>query len=95
MHGLRTQLDLSIGSLNVKRKALLEKNIAKMIDMNSSVLSMHFKHSNLTKDNPYLGIDALVWSLAFTEKVERYSDQVYLFSEYLVKSYQHIQRHSE
>ncbi len=50
---------------------------------------------NLKKsDSPYKGIDALVWSIAFAEKVHRYADEVYLFGEYLVKNFEHMQRHT-
>ena len=31
----------------------------------------------------------------FREKVERYSPEVYLFSEYLLKNYEHLRNYSE
>jgi len=35
-------------------------------------------------------LDALVWSAVFFEKVHRYSDEVYLMSEYLLQNYYYI-----
>jgi len=36
----------------------------------------------------------MVWSIAFAEKVHRYSEEIYLFSEYLIKNFEHMQHHS-
>jgi hypothetical protein len=36
-----------------------------MLWQNNNVLKFHFISSNITKDNPYKGIDALVWSILF------------------------------
>lgn len=66
-----------------------------MLEMNNSVLEMHFNRSELTKNNLYRGIDAMVWSIAFAEKVHRYSNEVYLFSDYLIQNFNHLQRHTE
>ncbi len=41
------------------------RNLNKMLSQNNNVLKFHFKTSNITKSNPYLGIDALVWSILF------------------------------
>lgn len=37
----------------------------------------------------------MVWSIAFAEKVHRFSDEVYLFSDYLLQNFLHMQNHSE
>lgn len=37
----------------------------------------------------------MVWSIAFAEKVHRYSEEVYLFSEYLIKNFQNMKHHTE
>ncbi len=66
-----------------------------MLWQNAGVLRFHFTKSNITKDNPYKGIDALVWSILFFEKVDRYGDEVYLMGEYLIKNYQMIQNYNE
>lgn len=66
-----------------------------MLWQNAGVLRFHFSISNITKDNPYKGIDALVWSILFFEKVNRYGDEVYLMGEYLVKNYQMMQHYNE
>ena len=55
---------------------------------------MHFNRSDITKNNPYKGIDAMVWSIVFAEKVHRYADEVYLFGDYLVQNIEHLERHS-
>lgn len=36
----------------------------------------------------------MVWSIAFAEKVHRYSEEVYLFSDYLVNNFKHMERHT-
>lgn len=43
-------------------------------------LNFHFNGFEITSKNPYFSIDALVWSIILNEKVERFSDEVYLFS---------------
>lgn len=65
-----------------------------MLEMNGAILELHFNRSSLTKDNPYKGIDAMVWSIAFAEKVHRYADEVYLFGDYLIQNYYHLKQHS-
>jgi hypothetical protein len=37
----------------------------------------------------------MVWSIAFAEKVHRYSEEVYLFSEYLIKNFYNMKHHTE
>lgn len=49
---------------------------------NRMAFDRHF--NNLYIEDPYQKIDALVWSSIFFEKVERYSDEVYLMSEYFI-----------
>lgn len=46
-------------------------------------LELHFNRNPETIKNNYFKLDALVWSIAFFEKVPRYSNQVYLMAEYL------------
>jgi hypothetical protein len=45
------------------------RNLHKMLWQNNNVLKFHFEASDITKNNPYKGIDALVWSILFFEKV--------------------------
>ena len=58
-------------------------------------INLHFCYYEQTKNNNYKNIDALVWSCIFREKVERYGEEVYLFSEYFVKNWEHIQKFTE
>ena len=44
------------------------------------IFNLHFYGYKETKADPYKQIDALVWSIIFLEKVERYSDEVYRMS---------------
>jgi len=81
-------------SVNLKKSNVLVASLERMLEMNSNILDMHFNISELTKNSPYRAIDAMVWSIAFAEKVHRYSDEVYLFSEYLVQNFIHLQHHS-
>lgn len=76
-----------VGSMNIKKLNLMKKHVNDLISNTYDRLSMHFKGYETSQNNPYYGIDALVWTLVFREKVERYSPEVYLFSEYLLKNY--------
>ena len=82
-------------SVNLKKSNVLTATLERMLETNNSLLEVHFNRANLTKDNPYKGIDALVWSIAFAEKVERYSDEVYMFGDYLIKNIKHLEHHTE
>lgn len=86
---------MEASKLNVKKENILIRNLHKMLWQNAGVLRFHFAISNITKDNPYKGIDALVWSILFFEKVNRYGDEVYLMGEYLIKNYQMMQNYTE
>ncbi len=55
---------------------------------NRQVFDRHF--NTIYKDNPYVKLDALVWSTIFFEKVQRYSDEVYIMTEYFYKNYLYI-----
>jgi hypothetical protein len=76
-----------IGRLSIKKKNDFMKNVTQALRLNLVIMEYHFNKSTLSKDNPYVKIDALIWSTVFLEKVDRYSDEVYLFSEYALKSY--------
>lgn len=73
----------------------MKKVINDMIAINNDALSMHFKGYKTSQKDPYFAIDALVWGIVFREKSERYGPEVYLFSEYLIKNYQHLRKYSE
>lgn len=66
-----------------------------MISIATTVVTKHFEGLEAGSEEPYKDIDALIWSCAFRERVERYGDQVYMFSDYFVKNWEHIQRYSE
>lgn len=86
---------MKASGFNVKKENILMRNLHKMLWQNAGVLRLHFGVSDITRNNHYKGIDALVWSILFFEKVDRYGDEVYLMSEYLVKNYQMIQNYGE
>jgi hypothetical protein len=73
----------------------MKKNLSEAMKIQANSLNMHFKGYENTKKNPYYAIDALVWCVAFREKVERYGPEVYMFSEYLIQNYNHIKKFSE
>lgn len=91
---LNMEIIRSAGSVNLKKSNVLSTTLERMLEMNNTILELHFNRSEMTKDNPYRGIDAMVWSIAFAEKVHRYSDEVYLFSDYLVQNFKHMERHT-
>ena len=74
MDNFKSRLEHSATKLNVKKENILLRNLHNMIWKNSGALRLHFVASSITKDNPYKGIDALVWSILFFEKVNRYGD---------------------
>lgn len=55
-----------------------------------NLLDFHFYINGKTHENPYFKLDALVWSNIFKEKVYRYSDKVYLLSEYMMQHFHYI-----
>jgi hypothetical protein len=68
----------------------MEKNFLEILAISRKTLHFHFNTHETTKNNPYINIDALVWSVALREKTERYSTEVYLFAEYLIKNWEHL-----
>ncbi len=92
---LNMEIIRSARSVNLKKSNLLITSLERMLEMNSNILEMHFNRSDLTRGNPYKGIDAMVWSIAFAEKVHRYADEVYLFADYLIQNFNHMQHHSQ
>ena len=54
-------------------------------------LDYHFNKNSVTVKNNYYKLDALVWSVIFFEKIPRYSEQVYLMTEYVKANYDYIQ----
>lgn len=77
--------------LAVKKPDRFAKVIKSSTDKHFKAFTYHFNMAGFSRDNLYKGIDALVWSNVFMQKVERYSDIVYRFSEYFVKNYLKIQ----
>lgn len=71
-----------IGKIHLKKKNDFIKDVNHFMIHNRNALTKHFKSTY--KHNPYEKIDALIWSTIFFEKVHRYSDEVYLMSEYLI-----------
>lgn len=65
LENFKSTLELKAATLNVKKENILVRNIHKMLWQNAGVLRFHFTKSNITKDNHYKGIDALVWSILF------------------------------
>lgn len=80
-----------VSHLAVKKPDRFAKVIKSNTDKHFKAFTYHFNMAGFSRDNLYKGIDALVWSNVFMQKVERYSEIVYKFSEYLVKNYQKIQ----
>ena len=60
--------------------------------MSRNTFDHHFKKNPTTSKNPYYKIDALAWSNIYLEKVDRYSPEVYLMGEYIVKSYNYFKQ---
>ena len=75
-------------SVDTLRKISKFKFIEESFDTQKRQLHWHFLIYNLTSENPYYKIDALVWSFIFREKIDRYDDRVYKMSQYLILQYE-------
>jgi hypothetical protein len=62
---LNMELVRSAQSVNLKKSNILTSTLERMLDSNSNILELHFNRSEVTRHNPYKGIDAMVWSIAF------------------------------
>lgn len=91
---LRHQFELFVAQetteIHIKKKADFIQNLNYFKDMNQSLFEKHFYSDPKTSMNPYYKLDALVWSSIFFEKVERYSDQVYMVSEYFMQHFKYL-----
>lgn len=92
---LHMEMIRSAQSLNIKKSNILTTTLERMMEMNSTILELHFNRSEVTKNNHYKGIDAMVWSIAFAEKVHRYADEIYIFADYLIQNFNHMQKHTQ
>lgn len=91
---LTHQFDLfvaqEVNDIHIKKKGDFIQNLKYFKDMNQNLFEKHFYSDPKTSQNPYYKIDALVWSVIYFEKVERYSDQVYLLSEYFIQHFRYL-----
>ncbi len=62
-------VDDMLGSLNLKKLAITQRNFQEMMSIARSNLNFHFNGFETTSNNPYHSIDALVWSVIMSEKV--------------------------
>ncbi len=81
---------IEVSRIHLKKKNDFIKDLNYFCMLNRENFEKHFFSNFKTSQNPYFKIDAMVWSTIFFEKVERYSDRVYLMSEYLVKHFRYI-----
>lgn len=82
--------DFEVSKIHLKKKNDFIKDLTYFCDLNRQNYEKHFFSNFKTSQNPYFKIDALVWSTLFYEKVERYSERVYLLSEYMIKHFRYI-----
>lgn len=82
--------DFEVSRIHLKKKNDFIKDLNYFCDLNRQNYEKHFFSNFKTSQNPYFKIDALVWSTLFYEKVERYSERVYLLSEYMIKHFRYI-----
>lgn len=71
-----------IGKIHLRKKNDFIKDVNHFMVNNRNAFDRHF--NQLYKEDPYQKIDALVWSAIFFEKIDRYSEEVYLMSEYII-----------
>lgn len=72
----------SVGKIHLRKKTDFIKDVNHFMINNRRCFDRHF--NQMYVEDPYEKIDALVWSSIFFEKVERYSEEVYLMSEYFI-----------
>lgn len=84
LEGAMNRLFLRRGKKDFMNDTSFFMNSARMI------FDRHFNVHQKTGRNPLFKLDALVWSKVFMEKEERYSQNVYNVSNYLVSQYQVI-----
>lgn len=82
--------NVKVTKIHIKKKNDFIKDLLAFMRMNRSSFERHFAHNPKTANNPYFRIDALIWSTLLFEKTDRYSDEVYILSEYLLKHYDYI-----
>lgn len=95
MHKCLThQFELFVGrevtQIHLKKKNDFIANLNYFKTLNQNLYEKHFYSNPRTSQNPYYKMDALVWSSLFFEKVERYSDQVYLLAEYFIQHFRYL-----
>jgi hypothetical protein len=54
------------------------------------IFDKHFNSLPKSSRNPFFKLDALIWSKLFTEKQERYSNNVYQVAAYFISQYHYI-----
>lgn len=76
-----------VNTIHLKKKNDFIKDLKYFSEMNRTTFEYHFIGNHKTAQNPYLKVDALVWSTIYFEKVDRFSDRVYLLAEYCVRQF--------
>lgn len=83
-------VDQEVNAIHLKKKNDFVANLKYFKDLNQGLFEKHFYSDPKTSLNPYYKIDALVWSSILFEKVERYSDTVYILSEYFIQHLKYL-----
>lgn len=81
---------MEVNKIHLKKKNDFVKDLNYFAELNRQNYERHFYRNQKTRENNYYKIDSLVWSTIFYEKVERYSDSVYMVSEYFVKHFKYL-----
>jgi len=82
--------NIKVTKIHLKKKNDFIKDLNSFMRLNRNSFEKHFQKNPITSVNPVYKIDSLVWSTIFFEKVDRYSDEVYMISEYLLQHYDYI-----
>ena len=80
-----------IGKIHLRKKNDFIRDVDSYMKVSRNYLDYHFNKNSVTVKNNYYKLDALVWSVIFFEKIPRYSEQVYLMTEYVKANYDYIQ----
>ena len=90
MHQFDQFIAREVTQIHLKKKNDFVANLNFFKNLNQNLFEKHFFSDSKTSQNPYYKIDSLVWSALFYEKVERYSDHVYILSEYMIQHFRYL-----
>jgi len=91
LNQLESYVEDNIMKLHINRKNDFILDTNHYLQNCQKFLTYHFKGNPKTISNPIYKLDALVWTLIFFEKVDRYDERVYIVANYILETYYYMQ----